>query len=136
MKREGKERESGKINSIVGPGTKFNGDCDVEGTIRIDGEYEGKLQVTKIVIIGKSGVVKGDVKSTEVIIGGKVFGTVVGESRVELQAGAHIEGDIKTKSLIIDEGVFFHGGCKMKEEGASDLKVIEKSSLEERKMNN
>ena len=126
LKREEKERETGKINSIVGPGTKFNGNCDVEGTIRIDGEFEGKLQVSKVVIIGKSGVVKGDVKSTEVIVGGKVQGTIIGDNRVELQAGAHIEGDLRTKSLIVDEGVFFHGKCKMKDEGSSEVKIAEK----------
>jgi cytoskeletal protein CcmA (bactofilin family) len=135
LKREEKERETGKINSIVGPGTKFNGECDVDGTIRIDGEFEGKLNVGKIVIIGKSGVVKGDVKSGEVVIGGKVIGTVAGENKVELQAGAHIEGDIRTKSLIVDEGVFFHGECKMKEEGTSSIKVIDKEDIKDRKIN-
>ena len=102
MKKDERERETGKINSIVGPGTKFNGDCDVEGTIRIDGEFEGKLRVTKVVIVGKSGVVRGDVKSAEVIVGGKVLGTIVCEVRVDLQAGAHIEGDIQTQNLIDD----------------------------------
>lgn len=126
LKREEKEREAGKVNSIIGPGTRFKGECDVEGTIRIDGEYEGKLKVSKVVIIGKSGIVKGDVKSAEVIVGGKVIGTINGETRVELQAGAHIEGDIQTKSLIVDEGVFFHGECKMKEEGISSAKVQDK----------
>ncbi len=126
MKREEREREAGKINSIIGPGTRFNGECDVEGTIRIDGEFEGKLKVSKVVIIGKTGAVKGDVKSAEVIVGGKVVGTILGDNRVELQAGAHIEGDLQTKSLIVDEGVFFHGECKMKDEGASRIKVQEK----------
>jgi len=135
LKKDDRERENGKINSIVGPGTKFNGDCDVEGTIRIDGEFEGKLKVTKVVIIGKTGIVKGDVKSAEVIVGGKVHGTIMGETRVELQAGAHIEGDIQTKSLIVDEGVFFHGECKMKEEGASSFKVVDQEKVGEMKIN-
>ena len=135
LKKDDRDRETGKVNSIVGPGTKFNGDCNVEGTIRIDGEFEGKLKVTKVVIVGKSGVVKGDVKSAEVIVGGKVQGTIVGEARVELQAGAHIEGDIQTKSLIVDEGVFFHGACKMKEDGGSGFKAVEPEKVEEMKIN-
>ncbi len=98
LKKEDREREAGKINSIVGPGTKFTGDCKVDGVIRIDGEFEGKLEVTKVIIVGKSGKVKGDIKSTEVIVGGKVVGTINGENKVELQAGAQIEGDIRTKS--------------------------------------
>ncbi|OGF97929.1 MAG: hypothetical protein A2Z06_02900 [Candidatus Glassbacteria bacterium RBG_16_58_8] len=124
------------MHSVVGSGTKVTGDCDVEGTIRIDGELDGRLKVSKLVVIGKTGLVKGDIESSEVVIGGKVFGTITGENRVELQAGAHIEGDIRTKSLIVDEGVFFHGNCRMKEEGAKAFKVLEGEGLEKLRVNN
>jgi len=136
LKKEEREHGAGKINSIVGPGTKFNGECNVEGTIRIDGEFEGKLNVTKVIIVGKTGVIKGDIKSADVIVGGKVIGAINGENRVELQAGAHIEGDIRTKSLIVDEGVFFDGQCRMKDEGKVGLKVIETNGLDHLKTNN
>ena len=136
LKKEERGQEVGKINSIVGSETKFNGDCRVEGTIRVDGEFEGKLEVSKVIIIGKSGVVKGEVKSSEVVVGGRVMGTIQGENRVELQAGAHVEGDIRTKSLIVDEGVFFDGQCKMKDDRVKDLKVIDTEGIDSRKANN
>jgi len=136
LKKEERDREAGKINSIVGPGTKFTGDCNVQGAIRIDGEYEGKMKISKVVVVGKSGVVKGNINSMEVIVGGKVLGTIIGQNRVELQAGAHIEGDIRTKSLIVDEGVFFHGECRMKDEKGSEIRVLESDAREGVKTNN
>ena len=53
------------------------------------------------------------VKVKNAIIGGKLFGNIVAENKIELQSGSHVEGDIKTKRLVIDEGVFFEGNCSM-----------------------
>ena len=47
------------------------------------------------------------------IIGGQLFGNITAENKIELQSGSHVEGDIKTKRLVIDEGVFFEGNCSM-----------------------
>ena len=40
-------------------------------------------------------------------------GNVTADDKIELQSGSVLEGDIKTKRLVIDEGVFFEGNCKM-----------------------
>ena len=47
------------------------------------------------------------------IIGGQFYGDIDAENKIELQSGSHLEGDIKTKRLVIDEGVFFEGNCSM-----------------------
>ena len=47
------------------------------------------------------------------VIGGTVNGTIKADKQLELQNGSRIEGDIITKSLIIEEGVFFEGHCSM-----------------------
>ena len=64
-------------------------------------------------VIGKTGVVRGSCKVKNAIIGGQLFGNVTAENKIELQSGSHVEGDIKTKRLVIDEGVFFEGSCSM-----------------------
>ena len=58
-------------------------------------------------------VVRASVKVKNAIIGGQLFGNIVAENKIELQSGSHVEGDIKTKRLVIDEGVFFEGNCSM-----------------------
>ena len=52
-------------------------------------------------------------KVKNAIIGGQLFGNIIAENKIELQSGSHVEGDIKTKRLVIDEGVFFEGNCSM-----------------------
>jgi cytoskeletal protein CcmA (bactofilin family) len=101
------------LNSMLGQGCKIKGDIELQGTIRIDGTFEGSISCPDTLIIGKSGVVKADVKVKNAVIGGKLVGNIVASSKIELQTGSHVEGDIATARLVIDEGVFFEGNCKM-----------------------
>ena len=118
----GKEGEGftgeGKMNSIIGKGCKINGTIEVkEGTLRIDGEFEGTVTCPDTLIIGKEGRVKADVKVKNAVIGGSITGNIDAKDKIELQAGSKVEGDIKTSRLVIDDNVFFEGACKMSPEG-------------------
>lgn len=113
----GKEAENttgqASLNSMLGQGCKVKGDIEINGTIRVDGDFEGSVQCPETLIIGKSGVVKAEVKVKNAIIGGKLVGNINASNKIELQTGSHVEGDIQTSRLVISEGVFFEGNCKM-----------------------
>ncbi|MFT5233896.1 MAG: cytoskeletal protein CcmA (bactofilin family) [Candidatus Krumholzibacteriia bacterium] len=99
--------------SIIAQGCKFDGKVEVNGTLRIEGEFKGDIGTPESLVIGKTGVVHANCKVKNAIIGGQLFGNIVAENKIELQSGSHVEGDIKTKRLVIDEGVFFEGSCSM-----------------------
>jgi len=101
------------LNSMLGQGCKIKGDIEIQGTMRIDGNFEGSISCPETLIIGKTGVVKGEVKVKNAVIGGKLVGNIAAANKIELQSGSHVEGDIQTARLVIDEGVFFEGNCKM-----------------------
>jgi cytoskeletal protein CcmA (bactofilin family) len=113
----GKEPETmadeSKVNSILGKGCKYKGTFDGEGTFRVDGEFEGTVKSCETIHVGKTGVVKAEITVKNAIIWGKVVGNIMAENRIELQAGSHLQGNIKTSRLVIDEGVFFEGNCSM-----------------------
>lgn len=113
----GKEPENTTVNagqtSIIAQGCKFDGNIEVRGTLRIEGEFKGEISVPESLVVGKTGVVHAKVKVKNAIIGGQFFGNIEAENKIELQSGSHLEGDIKTKRLVIDEGVFFEGNCSM-----------------------
>ncbi len=92
------------VISIIGNGMKVVGNCETEGTLRIEGELEGTVRAGKAVVVGKDGVVQGDIYTQDAIIGGKVTGTVVAESRLELQATCVIDGEIQARRIKLDEG--------------------------------
>jgi cytoskeletal protein CcmA (bactofilin family) len=104
---------AGGQTSILAQGCKFDGKIEVRGTLRIEGEFKGDIGTPESLVIGKTGVVHAKVKVKNAIIGGQLFGNIVAENKIELQSGSHVEGDIKTKRLVIDEGVFFEGNCAM-----------------------
>ncbi|MBU1676341.1 polymer-forming cytoskeletal protein [bacterium] len=99
--------------SILAQGCKFDGKVEASGTFRIEGDFKGDIATPENLIIGKTGTVNATVKVKNAIIGGQLFGNIVAENKIELQSGSHVEGDIKTKRLVIDEGVFFEGNCSM-----------------------
>jgi cytoskeletal protein CcmA (bactofilin family) len=109
----------GNLNSILGPGCKVKGSIDLKGTLRIDGDFDGEIKCPETLIIGKSGVVKAEVNVKNAVIGGKLVGNIVATNKIELQTGSHVEGDISTARLVIDEGVFFEGACKMGTQGTA-----------------
>jgi cytoskeletal protein CcmA (bactofilin family) len=120
------------VISIIGPGMRVTGDCETEGTLRIEGTVEGTVRAGKAVVIGKDGVVNGDVATQDAIIGGRVTGAVIAESRLELQATSVIEGEIRARRIKLDEGGRINGtvytGEVRAEDGAANRKASEPSS--------
>jgi len=113
-----KDTSPTSMNSILGEGSVYTGTLKVEGGLRVDGTVEGELDVQGTLTVGNDGVVKGEVRVQQGIVGGTVVGTIHASNQLELQNGSRVEGDIYTRSLIIEEGVFFEGNCRMRERSA------------------
>ncbi len=92
------------VISIIGPGMRVVGDCETEGTIRVEGSVEGTIRAGKAVVVGKDGIVKGDIFTQDAVIGGHVLGSIIAESRLELQSTCVIEGEIRARRIKLDEG--------------------------------
>lgn len=103
------------MNTLLGKGSRFNGNMKIEGGVRIDGEFEGQIEASGTLVIGKEGFVKAEVKAKDAIIGGRVIGNLNIINKIELQSGSYVQGDIKSRGLIIDNDVFFEGKASMGE---------------------
>ncbi|MFZ1946396.1 MAG: polymer-forming cytoskeletal protein [bacterium] len=107
----------GTISTILGHDCKFTGDIDAKGSVRIDGDFEGKVLSSDSVIVGKGGLVKGEIHAAHAVVSGNVEGNVFAKKKVELESGARLIGDVESVSLVIEDGVFFEGRSKMRKEG-------------------
>lgn len=101
--------------SIVGPGMRVTGDVETDGTLRIEGTVQGTVRAGKAVVIGKDGVVNGDLLTQDAIIGGRVNGSVIAESRLELQTTCVVEGEIRARRIKLDEGGRVNGTVQIGE---------------------
>ncbi|HFB2048923.1 MAG: polymer-forming cytoskeletal protein [Hyphomicrobiaceae bacterium] len=93
--------------SIIGPDLKIQGNLISTGEIQVDGEIEGDIHAT-YVLVGEKARVQGAVNAEEVIVRGYVMGSVRG-GKVMLQATCHVEGDVHHRSLSIEQGGYFEG---------------------------
>lgn len=115
-----KERQSNgtppeSVISIIGPGMKVVGDCQTDGTVRVEGTIEGSIHAGKAVVVGKDGLVDGDVVTQDAVISGRVVGTLTAESRLELQATCRIEGEVRARRMQLEEGALLNGTILMGE---------------------
>lgn len=108
--------------SIIGPGMRVVGDCQTEGTLRIEGSVEGTVRAGKAIVLGKDGVIEGDIVTQDAVIGGRVTGSIIAESRLELQATCIIEGEIQARRVKLDEGGKVNGTVHVGEVSADTLR--------------
>ena len=114
----------GAAASVIGPDLTIVGNLVSRGQVQIDGEVQGDIHGTNIVI-GERARITGTVIADEIVVRGHVMGSVRGK-RVMLQASSHVEGDIYHSSLAIEQGAFFEGKSRRLEDplgGVSKLDV-------------
>lgn len=101
------------MNAILGKGSEFEGKLTFEGTVRIDGRFKGQVFSKGKLIVGADAKVQADVEAGEVVVSGDVQGNLSASKRLELRSPGKLRGNIHSPRLMIEEGVFFEGNCKM-----------------------
>jgi len=89
------------------------GDCDADGAIRVEGTVQGNIRAGKAVVVGKDGVVDGDIFTQDAVIAGKVKGTLRVESRLEIQSTSRIDGEVIASKMQLEEGAMLNGTVQM-----------------------
>ncbi len=95
--------------SIVGTGMTIEGDCETDGSLRIEGTIRGNVRAGKSVVIGKDGLVEGSIYTQDAVIAGRVLGAVYAESYLELQATSQISGEIQARRMRVEDGAALQG---------------------------
>jgi cytoskeletal protein CcmA (bactofilin family) len=111
---------------LIGENSYFTGRFNINGSLRIDGRFEGKSLQAEQLYIGPNGKMKTNIEAVSVIVEGLVVGNISASGRVMLMPTAKILGDIKTPELIIQNGVILEGRCTI----SNDLKVSSKDLID------
>lgn len=101
------------IDSIIGEKAQFNGEFVLQGSLRIDGVFSGKIISEGKVIVGPGGHVKTNIVARTVIVGGRVDGNIYALESVHLLEDARIYGDVISSNMIMQDGVIFEGRAKI-----------------------
>ncbi len=115
------------VNSIIGAGSAVDGDIDVDGLLRVDGDVRGSVRATGKVVIGSAGRVDASVRARSAIVGGVVKGDVYVSDRLRILAGGIVIGNVFAVRLEAEDGTVVHGDVAVTgrpETAEDDLKAF------------
>jgi cytoskeletal protein CcmA (bactofilin family) len=111
--------------TVIAKGLKIVGSVTAEGLVEVNGQIEGELHCTSLVI-SHGAQVNGTVTAEHLVVDGSVKGPIQGGD-VMLKSQAHVVGDIHHQSLAIESGAIFDGcSVQVRKNGqAPDKREIE-----------
>lgn len=106
-----------KTETVIAPEVEITGTLKTAGSVQFNGKLSGDLVAAGDAAIGKEARVTGNLEVNCVSIAGRVEGNISAKDRIEMQATAHVQGDIKAKRLTVEEGVTFIGRSEVNPSG-------------------
>jgi len=103
----------GMISTVFSKNTEFYGDLSFKKSLQINGKFEGEINSGTYLVVGEEAVIKANIKADTVIIKGTVYGNIEAISKLEIHPNGKLYGNIRTKKLMISDGVVFEGKCEM-----------------------
>jgi cytoskeletal protein CcmA (bactofilin family) len=101
----------------IGKSVMIKGELSGSEDLYLDGEVEGSIELhDHNLTVGPNGRVKANINAKEVVIQGKVDGSVSGSDRVELRKSGVLVGDIITQRIVIEDGAYFKGGIDIRKD--------------------
>ena len=121
--------ESRKEKTVIAKALKIVGSVTAEGLVEVNGQIDGELHGTSLVI-SHGAEVAGTVTAERVVVDGKVEGPIQGGD-VVLKSKAHVIGDIQHQSLAIESGAFFDGRSVQSRRNGQATEKLEAKSLKQ-----
>lgn len=102
-----------RIDSLIGAGTKIEGDVTFTGGLRVDGEVKGNVRATGeqggTLVISEHARIEGETHVSHVVINGTIIGPVYSSEFLELQPRARVTGDVQYSNLEMHLGAIVQG---------------------------
>ena len=94
----------------AGPKTRILGDVTASEDLLIEGQVEGKVSLpAHRLVVASTAKVKAEIFARDITIAGEATGTFTASERVELQAGAKVDGRIVSPRVALADGAVFNG---------------------------
>jgi cytoskeletal protein CcmA (bactofilin family) len=106
-------RGSEALNGFVDSGCTIRGELEFANSFRLDGRVEGTVRSRSELVVGKGGVVEGEIDVARCLVGGEVRGIIRASEQVVLHATARVWADIHATALVMEDGAFLEGKVNM-----------------------
>ena len=108
-----KQNKNLKIDTLIGAGTRINGDVEFTGGLHLDGYISGNVSsepnTDAILSVSEQGGIEGSVSVPNVILNGIVKGDIDATLRVELGEKARVLGNVRYSAIETAVGAQING---------------------------
>lgn len=102
-----------RIDSLIGAGTRIDGDIHFSGGLRVDGEVRGNVIAVgdqpSTLVLSEHGRIEGEVRVLHLVVNGTVIGPISCSDFLELQAQARVTGDVEYGAIEMRLGAVVQG---------------------------
>ena len=120
-----------RVTSVLGNGITWKGAINGSGGVRIEGAFDGDINLRGMLVVGETGRVTCEhVHAHVVIVAGALRGDITAE-KVEIRRTGRVWGDVVTEAFSTEEGAFLRGQIRMEESVELDLPPEEKPEPQE-----
>lgn len=116
MARKGNQQEElenpERLNRIV-LGAEMEGHLEMGSSLRLDGKLVGSLNCKGRLVLGKTGLIEGNVACKNADVEGEITGDITIGGTLFLRSSSKITGNITTQKIVVEDGAMFNGQCTM-----------------------
>lgn len=124
--KQSQQRSNGQV-SLIGPGTRIEGNIRFSGGLRIEGEVVGNVEAAEgaagTLFLSEQAKVVGRVDVSHFVSSGTVVGPVTVSDSLELQPTARIEGDVDYAAIEMHQGAVIEGRLTYRTKSSVELKL-------------
>ena len=117
LKRRTLDKLKDQHTTVISEGIQLKGELKGTHTIILYGEFKGTIRLSAMVLVGRTGRIKGEIEADNVIIEGEVDGKITATEKVEIRDGGKYRGDILAASVLVSQKAVFEANVKMRLEG-------------------
>jgi len=99
--------------TVLSAAARLTGDLTTDEDVVLAGTFAGSLRTTRSLQIAATGSLHGEAHAESVLVLGRVYGPIHAVDRIQLQAGAVVEGDIAAQRVRIHDDAVFNGRCSI-----------------------
>jgi cytoskeletal protein CcmA (bactofilin family) len=107
------DKPQNRIDSLIGAGTRVDGDVTFTGGLRVDGEIRGNVAAaegeTGTLVVSEQARIEGEIRCTRVVVNGTVVGTIHVTDTVELHPRSKVTGDVHYAKVEMHLGAIVEG---------------------------
>ncbi|MEK7361744.1 MAG: polymer-forming cytoskeletal protein [Pseudomonadota bacterium] len=113
MFRKKASKPQNRIDSLIGAGTRIEGNVAFSGGLRVDGEVKGNVVASggqpSTLVVSEQASIEGEIHVSHLVVNGTINGPVFSAEFLELQARSRVKGDVHYNTLEMHLGAVVEG---------------------------